>query len=70
MLDVMKADLPKAALGLKDFDARTLDDQSIEVTVRREAASTQCSLSLRMLEWSSPVCAIRPTDSNSYFSTS
>ena len=35
VLDVMKADLPKAALGLKDFDARTLDDQSIEVTVRR-----------------------------------
>jgi ABC-2 type transport system ATP-binding protein len=35
VLDVMKADLPKAALCLKDFDARTLDDQSIEVTVRR-----------------------------------
>ena len=35
VLDVMKADFPKAALGLKDFDARTLDDQSIEVTVRR-----------------------------------
>lgn len=35
VLDVLKADLPKAALCLKDFDARTLDDQSIEVTVRR-----------------------------------
>ena len=35
LLDVLKADLPKAALCLKDFDARTLDDQSIEVTVRR-----------------------------------
>ena len=31
VLDVLKADLPKAALCLKDFDARTLDDQSIEV---------------------------------------
>jgi ABC-2 type transport system ATP-binding protein len=35
VLDVLKADLPQAALCLKDFDARTLDDQSIEVTVRR-----------------------------------
>lgn len=35
VLDVLKADLPKAALCLKGFDARTLDDQSIEVTVRR-----------------------------------
>ena len=35
VLDVLKADLPKAALCLKDFDARTLDDQSIEVMVRR-----------------------------------
>ena len=35
VLDVLKADLPKAALCLKDFDVRTLDDQSIEVTVRR-----------------------------------
>lgn len=35
VLDVLKADLPKAALCLKDFDARTLDNQSIEVTVRR-----------------------------------
>jgi len=35
VLDVLKADLPKAGLCLKDFDARTLDDQSIEVTVRR-----------------------------------
>ena len=35
VLDVLKADLPKATLCLKDFDARTLDDQSIEVTVRR-----------------------------------
>ncbi|MFZ8957674.1 MAG: ABC transporter ATP-binding protein [Pseudohongiellaceae bacterium] len=35
VLDVLKADLPKAALCLKDFDARTLDDQSIEVTARR-----------------------------------
>lgn len=35
VLDVLKADLPKAALCLKDFDARTLDVQSIEVTVRR-----------------------------------
>ena len=35
VLDVLKADLLKAALYLKDFDARTLDDQSIEVTVRR-----------------------------------
>lgn len=35
VLDVLKADLPKAALCLKDFDARKLDDQSIEVTVRR-----------------------------------
>lgn len=35
VLDVLKADLPKAVLCLKDFDARTLDDQSIEVTVRR-----------------------------------
>jgi len=35
VLDVLKADLPKAALCLKDFDARILDDQSIEVTVRR-----------------------------------
>lgn len=35
VLDVLKADLPRAALCLKDFDARTLDDQSIEVTVRR-----------------------------------
>ena len=35
VLDVLKADLPKASLCLKDFDVRTLDDQSIEVTVRR-----------------------------------
>ena len=35
VLDVLKADLPKAVLCLKDFDVRTLDDQSIEVTVRR-----------------------------------
>lgn len=35
VLDVLKADLPKALLCLKDFDVRTLDDQSIEVTVRR-----------------------------------
>ena len=35
VLDVLKADLPKAVLCLKDFDARTLDVQSIEVTVRR-----------------------------------
>ncbi len=35
VLDVLKADLPKAALCLTDFDVRTLDDQSIEVTVRR-----------------------------------
>lgn len=35
VLDVLKADLPKAGLCLRDFDARTLDDQSIEVTVRR-----------------------------------
>ena len=35
VLDVLKADLPKAALCLKDFDVRTLDDQSIEVTVGR-----------------------------------
>ena len=35
VLDVLKADLSQAALCLKDFDARTLDDQSIEVTVRR-----------------------------------
>ena len=35
VLDVLKADLPQAALCLKDFDARTLDVQSIEVTVRR-----------------------------------
>lgn len=35
VLDVLKADLPKAALCLMDFDVRTLDDQSIEVTVRR-----------------------------------
>jgi ABC-2 type transport system ATP-binding protein len=35
VLDVLKADFPQAALCLKDFDARTLDDQSIEVTVRR-----------------------------------
>ena len=35
VLDVLKAELPKAALCLKDFDVRTLDDQSIEVTVRR-----------------------------------
>lgn len=35
VLDVPKADLPKAALCLNDFDVRTLDDQSIEVTVRR-----------------------------------
>jgi ABC-2 type transport system ATP-binding protein len=35
VLDVLKADLPQAALCLKDFDARTLDDQSIEVTVKR-----------------------------------
>ena len=35
VLDVLKRDLRKAALCLKDFDARTLDDQSIEVTVRR-----------------------------------
>lgn len=35
VLDVLKANLPKAALCLKDFDARSLDDQSIEVTVRR-----------------------------------
>ena len=37
VLDVLKADLPKAALCLKDLTLmrRTLDDQSIEVTVRR-----------------------------------
>ena len=35
VLDVLQADLPKAALCLKDFDVRILDDQSIEVTVRR-----------------------------------
>ncbi len=35
VLDVLKADLPKATRFLKDFDVRTLDDQSIEVTVRR-----------------------------------
>ncbi len=35
VLDVLSADLPKAALCLEDFDVRTLDDQSIEVTVRR-----------------------------------
>lgn len=35
VLDVLKADLPKAVLCLKDFDVRTLDEHSIEVTVRR-----------------------------------
>ena len=35
VLDVMKADLPKAALCLEDFDVRASDDQSIEVTVSR-----------------------------------
>ena len=35
VLDVMKADLPKAARCLKDFDVRASDDQSIEVTVSR-----------------------------------
>mgnify|MGYP000332861857 FL=1 len=35
VLDVLKADLRKAALCLEGFDVRTLDDQSIEVTVRR-----------------------------------
>ena len=35
VLDVLKADLRKASLCLKDFNVRTLDDQSIEVTVRR-----------------------------------
>ena len=35
VLDVLKTDLRKAALCLEGFDVRTLDDQSIEVTVRR-----------------------------------
>ena len=35
VLDVLKRDLRKAALCLEGFDVRTLDDQSIEVTVRR-----------------------------------
>ena len=35
VLDVMKADLPKAARCLEDFDVRAADDQSIEVTVSR-----------------------------------
>ena len=35
VLDVMKADLPKAARCLEDFDVRASDDQSIEVTVSR-----------------------------------
>ena len=35
LLDVLKADMRKAALCLEGFDVRTLDDQSIEVTVRR-----------------------------------
>ena len=35
VLDVLKADLPKAARCLEDFDVRASDDQSIEVTVSR-----------------------------------
>ena len=35
VLDVLKADLPKAALCLEDFNVRASDDQSIEVTVSR-----------------------------------
>jgi ABC-2 type transport system ATP-binding protein len=35
VLDVLKRDLRKAALCLEGFDVRTLDDQSIEVTVWR-----------------------------------
>ena len=35
VLDILKADLPKAALCLKDFNVRASDDQSIEVTVSR-----------------------------------
>ena len=35
VLDVLKTDMLKAADCLRDFDVRTLDDQSIEVTVGR-----------------------------------
>lgn len=35
VLDVLKADLPKAALCLENFNVRASDDQSIEVTVSR-----------------------------------
>lgn len=35
VLDVLKADLPKAALCLEDFNVRASDDQSIEVTISR-----------------------------------
>ena len=35
VLDVLKTDMPKAAYCLREFDVRTLDDQSIEVTVGR-----------------------------------
>ena len=35
VLDVLKADLPKAALCLEDFNVQESDDQSIEVTVSR-----------------------------------
>ena len=68
VLDVLKADLPKAALCL-DFDARTLDNQSIEVTVRRGGSINAAFIQLENAEWSSPVC-VRPTDSNSYLSIS
>ena len=35
VLDVLKADLPKAALCLEDFNVRASDDRSIEVTISR-----------------------------------
>mgnify|MGYP001456034772 FL=1 len=35
VLDLLKADLPKAVLCLEGFNVRTSDDQSIEVTVSR-----------------------------------
>ena len=38
VLDVLKADLPKAALCLEDFNVRASDDQSIEVTVSRRGS--------------------------------